>query len=192
MRYFKDIHVIEQRVGDLAGEGPWMESVAWKKSRAYITFEKELTEYTLSLTPISYATPEKYAKALYQLRKTPFAWTVLVRAKICLLPLCSRADTFRYGVRRAASDNPEALSWQRCLMEAYTAEEQPCQLQPGPPFINTDQGPQNTWELMKENKQNEHRTISHGENNNSMEEGILLFCKWYSQLSEKILYSKCY
>lgn len=40
-----------------------------------------------------------------------------------------------------------------------TAEEQPCQLQPGPFFINIGQASQNAWGLMKEKEQSKEHLV---------------------------------
>ena len=79
--------------------------------------------------------------------KAPHALTVLVGSEICLLPLCSRS-TFRHHIRKAASDNlllPYDFFMTDVLEKQTekTAEEQPCQLQPGPFFTNIGQGSQN-------------------------------------------------
>lgn len=174
MRCFKVARVIEQRIGDSSGEGPWVKSAAWKKSRVYIAFEKELIEYITD--PITYAAPEKYAKALYQLRKTPFAVTMLVGSKICLLPPCSRADTFRYQVRRAASDNSHGpFMIEVSYTEAYTAEEQTTMSTPTWSSLHKYWSRSTKYLRTYKREQMNKEQLVRGKTDNSMEKGVLSF-----------------
>lgn len=121
----------------------------------------------------------RYTEAFYQPRKAAFALAILVGSEICLLPACSSPDTFRQHVRRLPATScsqipfhgPDIAGKQTHILQR---EEQPCQLQPVPPFRNIDQGAQNPRELMNEKKQNKEQFVM-GETDNSIEEGFYFY-----------------